>query len=97
MDRQAILDCLTDEVSGLRQRHGVRELGLFGSVARGDDREGSDLDFLVTFDGPATFDRFMGLLIDLEDLFGRRVDLGTLETLRPELRPSVERDLILVS
>jgi uncharacterized protein len=96
MTRQAILERLNAEAPGLREKYGVRSLAVFGSMARGDDHEGSDVDVLVTFEGPATFRGFMGLKLDLEDLFGRRVDLGTPETLRPEIRPSVEKDLIHV-
>ena len=65
-------------------------------MARGDDHEGSDVDVLVTFEGQATFDNFMGLKLDLEDLFGRPVDLGTPDTLRPEMRANVEKDLLHV-
>lgn len=97
MDRQAILDRLRAESPGLKRKYGVKSLGVFGSMARGDDHEGSDVDVLVTFEGPATFRSFMGLKLDLEDLFGRPVDLGTPETLRPEIRPGVERDLIHVA
>jgi predicted nucleotidyltransferase len=96
MTRQAILERLNAEAPGLRKKYGVRSLAVFGSMARGDDHEGSDVDILVTFEGPVTFRGFMGLKLDLEDLFGRRVDLGTPETLRPETRPSVEKDLIHV-
>ena len=96
MNRQAILERLNAEAPGLRRKYGVKSLGVFGSMARGDDREDSDVDILVTFEGPATFDDFMGLKLDLEDLLGRRVDLGTPGTLRPEMRAEVERDLIHV-
>src|SRR3954452_7062400 len=96
MSRQAILDRLTAEAPGLRQKYGVKSLAVFGSMARGDDHEGSDVDVLVTFEGKATFDNFMGLKLDLEDLFGRRVDLGTPNTLRPEMRARVEKDLLHV-
>jgi len=54
------------------------------------------VDILVTFEGPATFDNFMGLKLDLEDLLDRKVDLGTPNTLRPEMRARVEKDLLLV-
>lgn len=97
MTRQAIFDRLRAEAPGLRGRYGVRSLAVFGSMARGDDREGSDVDVLVTFDGPATFRGFMGLKLDLEDLLGRPVDLATPDSLRPEIRPGVERDLIHVA
>ncbi len=96
MDRQTILAVLNSQAPGLRRRYGVKTLAVFGSMARGDDREGSDVDILVTFDGPATFDNFMGLKLDLEDLLGRPVDLGTPETLRPEMQAGIERDLIHV-
>jgi predicted nucleotidyltransferase len=96
MTRQEILDLLNAEASGLRRKYAVKSLAVFGSMARGDDHEGSDVDILVTFEGPATFDNFMGLKLDLEDLLGRRVDLGTPGTLRPEMRAHVERDLIHV-
>jgi predicted nucleotidyltransferase len=81
----------------LKQRYGLRALSLFGSMARGDEYEGSDVDVLATFEGPATFDRYMGLKLELEDLLGRPVDLGTPQTLRPELRARVEKDLISVA
>lgn len=96
MNRQAILDRLKAEAPALKLKYGVKSLAVFGSMARGDDHEGSDVDVLVTFEGPATFRNFMGLKLDLEDLFGRPVDLGTPDTLRPEIRPNVERDLIHV-
>ena len=92
-----ILDRLKAEAPALRLRFGVKTLAVFGSVARGDDREASDLDVLVTFEGKATFDRFMGLKLYLEDTSGRSVDLGTPDTLRPEMRAEVERDLIHVT
>ncbi len=61
MNRQAILDRLKAEAQALRVRYGLSSLGVFGSSARGDDDEMSDLDILVTFEGTATFDRFMDL------------------------------------
>ena len=72
------------------------ELGRFWIGGEGRRHEKSDLDILVTFDGKPTFDRFMGLKLYLEDTFGRSVDLGTPETLRPEMRAEVERELIHV-
>ena len=96
MNRQAILDRLNAEAPVLKRKYAVKSLAVFGSMARGDDYEGSDVDILVTFEGPATFDNFMGLKLDLEDLMGRKVDLGTPNTLRPEMRARVEKDLLHV-
>ena len=96
MNRQAILDRLNAEAPALKTKYGVKSLALFGSMARGDDHEGSDVDVLVTFEGKATFDNFMGLKLDLEELLDRKVDLGTPNTLRPEMRVRVEKDLLHV-
>jgi predicted nucleotidyltransferase len=96
MTRQAILDRLKAEAPALRLKYGLKSLAVFGSMARGDDNEKSDLDILVTFEGTATFDRFMDLKLYLEDTFGRSVDLGTPDTLRPEMRAEVEQELIHV-
>jgi uncharacterized protein len=97
MNRQAILDRLNAEAPALRTKYGVKSLAVFGSMARGDDHEGSDVDVLVTFEGEATFDNFMGLKLDLEDLFGRRVDLLTPRCLSPEMRDEIDKEAILAS
>ena len=61
----------------------VRSLALFGSVARGEATLNSDLDFLVEFDGSATFRGYMGLKFFLEDLFDCPVDLVSRHKLNP--------------
>jgi len=76
---------------------GVASLSLFGSVARGDSTDDSDIDLLVRFDGRASFDRYMDLKLFLEDLLGRRVDLVTEQALREEIRAHVEQDLLRVA
>ncbi len=96
MNRTAILERLNAEASSLRRKYGVKSLAVFGSMARGDDHEGSDVDMLVRFEGKATFDNFMGLKLDLEDLLGRRVDLLTPKCLRPEMETEIEREAIHV-
>ena len=68
------------------RRFSVRRLYIFGSVARGEGKKGSDVDILVAFDGPATSARYFGVQFYLEDLFGRPIDLVTENALRPELR-----------
>jgi len=80
----------------LGARFGVTDLALFGSNARNEAALDSDIDVLVTFDGPATSKRYFGVLFYLEDHFGRPVDLVTDTALRDELRPFVEREAIHV-
>lgn len=67
---------------------GVRQLGLFGSFARGENTESSDLDFLVEFE-TKSFDAYIGLKQFLEELFGRKVDLVLPNTIKPRLRDRI--------
>jgi predicted nucleotidyltransferase len=78
-------------------RIGVASLRLFGSIARGDSHSASDADFVVAFEGPATFDRYMDVKLLLEDSLGCRVDLVTEGALRPIIRKFIERDAIRVA
>ena len=79
-----IFDILEQNRERLRS-FGVRQLGLFGSFARGENTESSDLDFLVEFE-TKSFDTYIGLKQFLEELFGRRVDLVLPNTIKPRLR-----------
>ena len=76
---------------------GVRSLSLFGSVARDEATAESDVDILVDFGEPASFDAYMDLKFYLEDLLGARVDLVTERGLKPGVRPYVQRDAIRVA
>ena len=96
MNRQEILDLLSRHKPELARHYGVCDLALFGSSARDTARENSDIDILVSFDGPATSRRYFGVQFYLEDLLGRPVDLVSDKALRPELRPYVEREAIHV-
>lgn len=96
MNRQTTLALLTQHKEYLVRQFGVSALALFGSVARDSATEHSDVDVLVSFDGPATSARFFGVQFYLEDLLGCRVDLVSDKALRSELRPQVERDAVHV-
>ena len=66
------------------RRFGVGRLSVFGSFARGEPKDDSDVDILVEFEPEQeTFDNFLGLAEFLEELFGRKVDLLTPESLNP--------------
>lgn len=97
MDKVETLKLLTLHGPEIRERFSVKRLALFGSVARDDASEESDVDVLVEFEGPSTFDGYFGLKFYLEDLFGRDVDLVTEAGLRPVFRPYVEEDAIEIS
>jgi len=67
---------------------GVRKLGLFGSFARGESKETSDLDFLVELE-QETFGSYMDVKDFLEDLFGAEVDLVLADAIKPRLRETI--------
>ena len=96
MNRETVLALLRAHLPELRERFGVQQLRLFGSVARGTALPDSDVDVLVGFDGPATAKRYFGVQFYLEDLLQRPVDLVTEKALRERLRPYVEREAIAV-
>jgi len=97
LDHLSILQRLRDHRVAVERQFGVRQLALFGSAARGELREDSDVDVLVAFDGPTTVARYFGLKDYLEALLGRRVDLVTERGLRPRARLQVERDRVNVA
>ena len=82
----------------LCRRYQVRELSLFGSAARGEMRPESDIDLLVEFlpDARVGLLEHAGLMLDLADLLGRKVDLVSKNGLKPRIRSSVLREARLL-
>lgn len=70
-------------------RHKARNVRVFGSVARGEDRPDSDIDFLVDFDASASLLDLIGLQQDIEALLGRRADVVTPDGVSPFLRQRI--------
>lgn len=79
-----------------RQKHGAYNVQIFGSVARGEATEDSDVDFLVDYDLEKITPWFPGgLLIDLELLLNRRVDIATVDMLKERTRDRVLHEAVL--
>ena len=74
----------------------VQQVWLFGSYARGEASVDSDVDLLIVPDAMVGLFKLSGMMLDLQDLLGLRVDLVTEKGLLSFARPSVERDKILV-
>ena len=84
---------LREELPHLRARYRVEALGVFGSYARGEQTEGSDLDLLVTFSKTPSLFEFVGLANHLEDVLGVSVDLGMPDAIKPYLAPYILREV----
>jgi uncharacterized protein len=73
---------------------GVRKIGLFGSLVRGEPHPDSDIDLLVEFEaGQKTFDAFMELSFLIEEVFQRRIELLTVESLSPYIGPHILKEV----
>jgi predicted nucleotidyltransferase len=81
-----------DEIFRIARRHGAKNIRVFGSVVRGDAVDNSDIDFLVDLELGRSLLDLGGLLYDLEQLFGRSVDVVTEKALRPRIRSRVLRE-----
>ena len=84
------------DVLRLAARRGVTDVRLFGSVARGEADQASDIDFLVQLGPGRSLLDLGGFLMDLQDLLGQRVDVVTERSLRPRVREQVLREAIPV-
>lgn len=76
----------------LLKKYTVLRIGLFGSRAKGNQKKGSDIDFIVEFAKPS-FDNFMDLLYSLETIFGNKVDLITKGNISPYIIPYIEKEI----
>lgn len=89
----ALLDILKEQRSEILQvaaRHGAFNVRVFGSVVRGEETAESDIDFLIDYDKDKTTAWFPGgLLMDLQDLLGRKVDVLTDQGISPRIREKV--------
>jgi predicted nucleotidyltransferase len=97
MKRNDVLRILQKERKELVDRYNISSLSVFGSVARDDARQDSDVDILVEFSRPVGLFQFIELQQRLEDLLGCKVDLGTLRSLKPRIKKRVLKETIRVA
>jgi len=93
MTKDQALDILAAHSSEIR-RLGAESISLFGSVARGDASEDSDVDLLVEFEQTVGLLTFCRLRLYLEDILGCRVDLVTPDALKDQFRDRILREAI---
>ena len=93
--REAVLQQIEENRDTIRG-FGVKRLGLFGSCARGEATQSSDLDFVVELENE-TFDAYMDLKEFLEELFHCSVDLVLIDAIKPRLRETILGEAIYAS
>ncbi|MDJ0846668.1 nucleotidyltransferase family protein [Crocosphaera sp.] len=84
-----------EEIIHIAEKHGAYNIRIFGSVARGEDDEQSDIDFLIDYDLSKITPWFpSGLMQDLQSILGRKVDIVTVEGLKERIREKVLEEAI---
>ena len=93
LDLRALVADNAEEIRAIARRHRGRRIQLFGSVARGEGRNDSDLDFLVEFEAGSSLFDLLHLQDDLERLLGRRVDVVSAGALK-ERDDAIRREAV---
>lgn len=96
MGVKELLNIKREEILRIAAQYGAYNVRVFGSVARGEDDDKSDVDFLVDLEADRNLLDLGGLLMDLRDLLGREVDVVTPDGLRARIRERVLREAIPV-
>ncbi|MBO8182558.1 MAG: nucleotidyltransferase family protein [Archaeoglobus sp.] len=80
----------------LKEKYGVKKIGIFGSFVRGEAKEDSDVDILVEFEKPIGFFKFLELEDYLGSLIGRKVDLVSKKALKPHIGKYILEEVVTV-
>jgi len=80
----------------LRERYKIKEIGIFGSYARGEQKKTSDVDILVEFEKTPDFLTFLNMERHLERILGNKVDTVRKSAIRPELRGTILKEVMKI-
>ena len=90
------IDKIIDSIVPILARNNARRAALFGSVVSGDFDEQSDVDILVELDDSLSLLDYIGIIIELEDKLGRKVDLVEYGAIKPALKDEIERSALRI-
>lgn len=90
-----LIEILRLNMNNFKEKYNVKKLGIFGSYARGEATNNSDVDILVFYDGVLNSNHFR-LNFELEELLNKKVDLATLNSLRENTKSNALRDVIYI-
>lgn len=91
-----IKEILTRHKKEFKEKYKVKEIGIFGSYIRGEQKEKSDLDILVEFEEAIGFFKFLELEEYLEKLLGTKVDLVSKKALKPRIGEYILKEVIMI-
>ncbi len=86
----------TDQLEKICQEAEISYLGLFGSYARNEAKNDSDIDLLVDFDNSKSFFDLARLQFELQDFLKKKVDIVSRKNVKSSLKPYIEKDLITI-
>lgn len=96
MDEVKIDPELRETILSILTKHGAGKIAIFGSYARGENREDSDIDILVRFDSPKSLFQLVRIEDELRTALKRNVDLITEKSLSPYILDSVHHDEVVI-
>jgi hypothetical protein len=96
MNCNDVISSLKKVKEEIHLKYRVKEIGIFGSVARGTAKDKSDIDIYAEFESEADILDFTGLSLELEEMFHRPIDIATPKGIREDMRSTIFQDLILV-
>lgn len=94
MDMRELLESKREEILRIARAHGARNVRVFGSVARGEAAETSDIDFLVDFEPGTSLLQHGAMIAELEELLGRKVDVAPEKMLKERVRDRILREAV---
>jgi uncharacterized protein len=92
LQQDQLLKARREQILSIAHKHGVSNVRIFGSVARGDARPDSDIDFLVNLESGRSLLDLASMLRELQSILGQNVDVVTEAGLRPRIRPQVLKE-----
>lgn len=92
--KEEILDTLKSELSNLEKQYDIKKIGIFGSYVRNEQTEKSDLDIIIELGTPFGFFKFIELEDHLSQKLGVKVDLVTIDALKPLIKPRILEEAI---
>lgn len=87
---------IKEKIEPVLREYKVKKAGIFGSVARGEEKENSDIDILVEIDDNISLLDFVGLKLALEEILGKKIDLGEYSTIKPIIKEQILSEQIVI-